>query len=159
MAIVLKNKPAKKNPTPVDDAVRGLTLGRRSGPATSRLVSRSSGRGETSKIDDYLASIGGDQRAALDRLRTTIRSIVPRAEECISYGMPAFRVDGAIVAGFRATAKGCSYYPFSGTTFRTLAGELRGYDKTKSALHFGPDEPLPAALVRKLIRARIAETR
>jgi uncharacterized protein YdhG (YjbR/CyaY superfamily) len=112
-----------------------------------------------SKIDDYLAAVGGDQRAALDRLRTTIRSIVPRAEECISYGMPAFRVDGAIVAGFRATAKGCSYYPFSGTTLRTLADDLRGYDKTKSALHFGPDEPLPAALVRKLIRARIAETR
>jgi uncharacterized protein YdhG (YjbR/CyaY superfamily) len=133
--------------------------GRRSGPAASRLVSPSPGGEEMSKIDDYLAAVSGERRAALDRLRTTIRSIVPRAEECISYGMPAFRVDGAIVAGFRATAKGCSYYPFSGTTLRTLADDLRGYDKTKSALHFGPDEPLPAALVRKLIRARIAEIR
>lgn len=111
------------------------------------------------QIDDYLAKLGADERTALDKLRKTIRSIVPRAEECISYGMPAFRLDGEVVAGFQATAKGFSYYPFSGTTLRTLADDLRDYDKTKSALHFGPDEPLPAALVRKLIRARIAETR
>ena len=114
---------------------------------------------KTTSIDAYLALVKGEKRVALDKLRKTIRAVVPKAEECISYGMPAFRVDGAIVAGFRATAKGCSYYPFSGTTFRTLAGDLRGYDKTKSAIHFGPDEPLPAALVRKLIRARIAEIR
>jgi uncharacterized protein YdhG (YjbR/CyaY superfamily) len=112
-----------------------------------------------SEIDDYLAKVSGDKRTALDELRRTIRSIVPRAEECISYGMPAFRLDGAVVAGFQATAKGCSYYPFSGTTLQTLADELRGYGKTKSALHFRPDEPLPATLVRKLIEARVAETR
>jgi uncharacterized protein YdhG (YjbR/CyaY superfamily) len=112
-----------------------------------------------SKTDNYLATITGDKRAALDALRKTIRSIVPRAEECISYGMPAFRLDGRVIAGFKATAKGCSYYPFSGTTLQTLAGDLEGYGKTKSALHFGPDEPLPATLVRKLIKARIAEPR
>jgi uncharacterized protein YdhG (YjbR/CyaY superfamily) len=112
-----------------------------------------------SKTDNYLATITGDKRAALDELRKTIRSIVPRAEECISYGMPAFRLDGRVIAGFKATAKGCSYYPFSGTTLQTLAGDLEGYGKTKSALHFGPDEPLPAILVRKLIKARIAEPR
>src|SRR5450631_2867552 len=112
-----------------------------------------------SKIDDYLATITGDKRIALEKLRRTIRSIVPRAEECISYGMPAFRLDGKVVAGFQATARGCSYYPFSGSTLGTLAADLRGYRKTKSALHFGPDEPLPTALVRKLVRARIAETK
>lgn len=112
-----------------------------------------------SEIDGYLATITGDKRAALDKLRKTIRSILPRAEECISYGMPAFRLDGRVIAGFQATAKGCSYYPFSGTTLQTLAGDLQGYGKTKSALHFRPDEPLPASLVRKLIRARIAEPR
>ena len=110
-----------------------------------------------SKIDNYLATVGGDKRDALDKLRKTIRTIVPRAEECISYGMPAFRLDGSVVAGFRATAKGCSYYPFSGSTLRTLAADLQGYDKTKGALHFRPDEPLPAPLVRKLIKTRIAE--
>ena len=112
-----------------------------------------------SEIDDYLAEVSADKRTALEKLRKMIRSIVPKAEECISYGMPAFRLDGAVVAGFQATKKGCSYYPFSGTTLQTLAAELRDYDKTKSALHFRPDEPLPATLVRKLIKARVAETR
>jgi uncharacterized protein YdhG (YjbR/CyaY superfamily) len=63
----------------------------------------------TSKVDDYLARVSGDKRSALDQLRKTIRSIVPRAEECICYGMPAFRLDGRVIAGFQATAKGCSY--------------------------------------------------
>ena len=61
-----------------------------------------------SKIDDYLVTVTGDKRGALEELRKTIRSIIPRAEECISYGMPAFRLDGNVVAGFWATAKGCS---------------------------------------------------
>jgi len=112
-----------------------------------------------SEIDDYLAKVSPEKRIALDKLRKTIRSILPRADECISYGLPAFRLDGAVVAGFQATAKGCSYYPFSGTTLRTLADDLRAYDKTKSALHFSADKPLPTTLVRKLLKARIAETR
>jgi uncharacterized protein YdhG (YjbR/CyaY superfamily) len=131
---------------------------RGTGRATSRLSSPSSEGAEGSKIDGYLANVSGDKRTALDKLRKTIRSIVPRAEECISYGIPAFRLDGAVVAGFSATVKGCSYFPFSGSTLRTLAGDLRGYDKTKGALHFRPDEPLPATLVRKLLKTRMAET-
>ena len=108
-------------------------------------------------IDDYLSTVKGERRSALEALRKTIRSIVPDAEECISYGMPAFRLDGTVVAGFAATEKGCSYYPFSGTTLGTLAGDLERYEGTKSAVHFGPDRPLPPTLVRKLIRTRIAE--
>jgi uncharacterized protein YdhG (YjbR/CyaY superfamily) len=108
-------------------------------------------------IDGYLASIGAGQRAALDKLRKTIRAVVPEAEECISYAMPAFRLNGRIVAGFAATAKGCSYFPFSGSTLGTLADELEDYDRTKSSLHFDPAEPLPTTLVRKLIKTRIAE--
>ncbi len=111
-----------------------------------------------SEIDDYLANVNEDKRAALSALRKTIRSIIPKAEECISYGMPAFRLNGKVVAGFSATAKGCSYFPFSGTTLRTLANDLREYDQTKSSLHFRPDALLPSALVRKLIKARIDET-
>lgn len=108
-------------------------------------------------IDEYLEGVSEPRRAALENLRTTIRSIVPKAVECISYGMPAFRYDGKVIAGFSATAKGCSYYPFSGSTLGTLAAKLAAYDKTKSALHFVPDEPLPASLVRVLIKTRIAE--
>jgi uncharacterized protein YdhG (YjbR/CyaY superfamily) len=120
-------------------------------------------RGGTSRkpetIDDYLASVTPDRRAALERLRRTIRSLVPDAEECISYSMPAFRYGGKVVAGFLATAKGCSYYPFSGTTLSTLSSELEGYDRTKSALHFDPRRPLPRTLVASLLEARVAETR
>ena len=110
-----------------------------------------------STIDAYLATVKGEKRVALDKLRKTIRAIVPKAEECISYLMPAFRLDGRIVAGFAATAKGCSYFPFSGSTLRTLAKEVADYEQTKSSLHFDPAAPLPATLVRKLVKARIAE--
>ena len=113
---------------------------------------------KSTTIDGYLASVKGEKRAALDKLRKTIRGIVPKAEECISYGIPAFSLDGNIVAGFAATKKGCSYFPFSGSTLGTLAEDLEDYEQTKSSLHFDPAAPLPATLVRKLIRARIAET-
>jgi len=109
-------------------------------------------------IDAYLDTVSADRRAALQKLRMTIRAVLPDAEECISYSMPAFRYAGHVVAGFLATSKGCSYFPFSGRTLATLAGELKGYSQTKSALHFDPKRPLPVALVRKLLKARIAET-
>jgi uncharacterized protein YdhG (YjbR/CyaY superfamily) len=109
-------------------------------------------------IDEYLAALDGDTRAALEKLRGTIRAIAPRAEECISYRIPAFRLDGRIVAGFAAFKHGCSYFPFSGSTLATLAAELKSYRQTKSALHFAPGKPFPVALVRKLIRTRIAES-
>ena len=106
-------------------------------------------------IDEYLAGVSPSSRALLRRLRKAIHTIVPEVEECISYRMPAFRYRERIIAGFQATSKGCSYYPFSGTTLKTLADDIDGYSKTKSALHF--DKPLPAPLVRKLLTARIAE--
>jgi uncharacterized protein YdhG (YjbR/CyaY superfamily) len=113
----------------------------------------------TSAIDEYLADVSGPRRVALDQLRARIRAVIPRAEECISYRLPAFRVDGRVVAGFAATAKGCSYYPFSGSTLRTLAADLAGYKQTAGALHFDPTKGLPATLVRKLIKTRLAEAK
>jgi len=110
-------------------------------------------------IDDYLSGLSATKRAALGRLRRTIHAIVPKAEECVSYRIPAFRVDGKIVAGFCARTSGCSYFPFSGRTLQTLAKELGAYDRTKSALHFDPAVGLPTTLVRKLLEARIAETK
>src|SRR5262245_26012213 len=108
-------------------------------------------------IDDYLAHVEPTRRAALQRLRKTIRTILPAAEECISYSMPAFRFRGKVVAGFVATKSGCSYFPFSGTTLGAMASELKTYSQTKSALHFDPAKGLPVTLVRKLLKARIAE--
>jgi len=110
-----------------------------------------------STIDEYLKSLPDDRRRALEDLRAKIRSIVPDAEECISYRIPAFRLNGVVIAGFCATSKGCSYFPFSGSTLKTLARDLARYGQTKSSLHFSPEEPLPAVLVRKLLRARIKE--
>lgn len=108
-------------------------------------------------IDAYLAKVSSDKRALLENLRKTIHAVVPDAEECISYTMPAFRVKGGVVAGFLATAKGCSYFPFSGSTLTTVADALEGYSRTKSALHFNAEHPLPKTLVRKLLKARLAE--
>jgi hypothetical protein len=108
-------------------------------------------------IDEYLATVRGERRTTLETLRETIRSIVPKAEECISYGIPAFRLHGSVVAGFCATAKGCSYFPFSGSTLETLARHLSGYEQNMSSLHFSPDKSLPVTLVRRLIKARIGE--
>lgn len=108
-------------------------------------------------IDAYLSSVPEDRRAALEKLRAQIHAEAPGAEECISYSMPAFRRDGEVFAGFLATAKGCSYYPFSGTTLSTLQAELAAYSQTKSALHFDPARGLPKALVKKLVKARLAE--
>jgi uncharacterized protein YdhG (YjbR/CyaY superfamily) len=71
--------------------------------------------------------------------------------------MPAFRVRGGVVAGFQATKNGCSYYPFSGATLAAVARFVAAYDQTKSALHFSPDKPLPLALVRRLLKARMSE--
>jgi uncharacterized protein YdhG (YjbR/CyaY superfamily) len=112
-----------------------------------------------STIDEYLKTVPEDRRKALEDLRAKIRSIVPGAEECISYRLPAFRLNGVVVAGFCATSKGCSYFPFSGSTLKTLASDLGHYVQTKGSLHFSTDKPLPASLVRKLIKTRINETK
>ena len=108
-------------------------------------------------IDEYLAKLDDENRKALVRLRATIHKIIPRAQETISYGIPAFRLGGKVIAGFMARTKGCSYLPFSGSTLKTLADELEGYSHTKSSLHFDADRGLPVTLVRKLIKTRIAE--
>lgn len=110
-----------------------------------------------SPIDDHLRGLDADRRLLLEALRRQILAVVPGAEECISYRMPAFRVHGAIVAGFQVTTKGGSYYPFSGSTLKTLAPYVRAYSQTKSALHFSADKPLPATLVRRLVKARLDE--
>lgn len=108
-------------------------------------------------IDAYLKGLPADRRRALKDLRKTILAVIPDAQECISYRIPAFRLNGTVVAGFCATVKGCSFFPFSGSTLRTLAHEVRRYEQTKSSLHFSAEDPLPATLVRRLIRTRLAE--
>jgi len=108
-------------------------------------------------IDEYLAALGEDKRAALEKLRKTIKAAAPKAQECISYQLPAFRLDGKMLVAFDATANHCAFYPMSSTTVQAHKDELKDYDTSKGTIRFQPDHPLPAALVRKLVRARMAE--
>ena len=109
-------------------------------------------------IDEYLAQLNNDQRSALERLRRTIRAAAPDAEECISYQLPAFRL-GKLLVAFGAAANHCSFYPMSSRTIAAHRKELEGYDTSKGTIRFSADKHLPAALVRKLVKARIAENR
>jgi len=107
-------------------------------------------------IDEYLAALSEDKRAALEKLRKTIRAAAPKAEECISYQLAAFRQNGMLVA-FGATANHCAFYLMSSSTVEAHKDELKEYDTSKGTIRFQADKPLPAALVRKLVKARIAE--
>jgi uncharacterized protein YdhG (YjbR/CyaY superfamily) len=112
--------------------------------------------GKPKTIDEYLAPLSDDKRAALEKLRKIIRAAAPKAEECISYQVAAFRQNGMLV-GFGATAKHCAFYLMSSTTVDAHKDELKDYDTSKGTIRFQADQPLPAALVRKLVKARIAE--
>ena len=114
---------------------------------------RSKRKAEPRTIDEYLAALSNDKRAALERLRRIIRATVPRAEECISYGLTAFRLDGKGIACFGAAANHCAIYGAVGAH----KDELEAFDTSKGTIRFQPDEPLPATLVRKLVKARIAK--
>lgn len=134
-------------------------------PATPKATRRTPARPSaktTSKvspslaIDAYLAALKPDQRATLQELRKFIRSAVPEAVECISYGLPAFRLDSPLVA-FGATKSHCAFYPLSGSTIEAHKADLVGFETSKGTIRFLPDHPLPKALILKLLQARIAE--
>ena len=108
-------------------------------------------------IDEYLAPLSDDQRAALQKLRATIKAAAPKAEECITYGIAAFRLHGKALAGFGAAANHCTFFPMDGHTVANHKAELKNYDTSKGAIRFPANKPMPAALVRKLVKARIAE--
>lgn len=110
-------------------------------------------------IDAYLAGLDDTKRKTLQRLRETILSVVPDATETISYGMPAFKVEGKTIAGFAAFKNHLSYMPHSGTVVAALGEDVAGYTTTKGSLQFPIDKPLPKALVKKLIGARLDELR
>ena len=109
------------------------------------------------EIDQYLGTLDEPKRATLAQLRDTIAAIVPDAEQCISYGMPAFKLRGKTIAGFAAFKSHLSYLPHSGSVIAQLTKETEGYTKTKGSLHFPVDKPLPKKLVKKLLDARMAE--
>lgn len=109
------------------------------------------------EIDGYLAGLDEPKRTTLSTLRTTILGIIPEAEQCISYGMPAFKLDGRVIAGFAAFKNHLSYLPHSGSVLTELSDDLASYSMSNGALRFPIDEPLPETLVEKLIAVRIRQ--
>ena len=105
--------------------------------------------------DDYLAAVTEDNRAALQKLRKAIMRAAPKAEECISYQLPAFRLNGKFLVAYGAATNHCAFYP--GSTVKALKDELKGYDTSKGTIRFPANKPLPSTLVRKLIKLRIEE--
>ena len=103
------------------------------------------------EIDTYIARLEEPKRTTLTKLRNTIETILPDAEQGISYGMPAFKVHGKVVAGFAAFKNHLGYLPHSGSVVPAMAKELADYTYTSGALHFPIDRALPKSLVRKLI--------
>jgi uncharacterized protein YdhG (YjbR/CyaY superfamily) len=108
-------------------------------------------------IDEYLAPLSADKRAALEKLRKAVKAAAPQAEECISYGLAAFRLKGRPLVGFGAGANHCAFYPMSASTVEAHQDEIQGYETSKGTIRFPADKPLPATLVKKLVKARIAE--
>jgi uncharacterized protein YdhG (YjbR/CyaY superfamily) len=108
-------------------------------------------------IDKYLASASAEQRAALNKLRKAVKAVAPRAEECISYGLAAFRLDGRPLVAFGAWANHCAFYPMSARTVKTFQDLLKNFETGKGTIRFTANKPLPMALVKKLVKARIAE--
>jgi uncharacterized protein YdhG (YjbR/CyaY superfamily) len=108
-------------------------------------------------IDEYLAGVKPDQRAVLEQLRRTIRAAAPKAEEGISYGLAAFRWNGRPLVAFGAGKNHYAFYPMSGGIVRSFQDQLKGFETSKGTIRFSTDKPLPAALVKKLVKARLAE--
>lgn len=107
------------------------------------------------EIDTYLKPLLQPQKSTLIEMRARILEVVPDANQVISYAVPAFEVNGEIVAGFAAGKNHCSYYPFAGEPIEALAADLHEYKTSKGAIQFSLAKPLPKALIRKLIRYRL----
>jgi uncharacterized protein YdhG (YjbR/CyaY superfamily) len=108
-------------------------------------------------IDEYLVSVNAYHRDALQKIRATVHAMAPNAEECISYGIPAFRMNGRSLVFFGAWANYCALYPGSSATLKKFRNALRDFQTSKGTLRFSPGKPLPVALVKRLVKTRIAE--
>jgi uncharacterized protein YdhG (YjbR/CyaY superfamily) len=122
----------------------------------SSLRARADARGPAD-VDAYLAALPAADRAALQKLRRAIGAAAPRAEEGFSYGLPAFRLGGRPLVCYGAAKTHCSFFPMSPAVIEAHAADLKGWETSKGTIRFAPDRPLPIPLVRRIVRARIAE--
>lgn len=110
-------------------------------------------------IDHYLADKPEEIRILLEKLRHTILLTAPGAVEVISYGMPAFKLDGKLLVGFAAFKNHCSFFPWNGHTVDDFKEELKNYHTSKGTIQFTLEKPLPLTLIKKIVKARIRENR
>ena len=109
-----------------------------------------------STVEEYLVDVSADKLIALEKMRKTIRSVVPKAEEYISYGMPTFKYNGPLVS-YAAFKEHCSLFPWNATLIKKFAEELKPFKTSKGTIQFTVDKPLPGSLVKKLIKERMKE--
>ena len=105
-------------------------------------------------VDDYLARVPDDARGALEKLRKTIKSIVPEAIEVISYQIPTFKHQGRMLVSYAAFSEHCSFFPGAGP-IEAHRSELKSYQISKGTIRFTPSRPLPVSLIKKLVKTRI----
>ena len=108
-------------------------------------------------VESYLAACPEPHRSTLEKLRATIRSVVPKeTTEAIKYGMPSFQYKGGLVA-YAAFMDHCSFFPMNGSLVGEFAEELKAYKTSKGTIQFPADRPLPAVLVKRMVKARVAQ--
>ena len=124
---------------------------------SGKRTSAAKGRSAAKSVDEYLAGIPEPARSTLNKVRAAIRSAAPaESTEAISYGIPAFKYKGRPLVWYAAFSDHCSLFP-TATVIEAFKGELKGFSTSKGTIHFPMDKPLPATLVKKLVKARLAQ--
>ncbi|MGD8718834.1 MAG: DUF1801 domain-containing protein [Candidatus Zixiibacteriota bacterium] len=113
--------------------------------------------GKPKTVDEYLDALDDEKRNALEALRKTVKSAAPAAEEGFAYGVPGFRYKGQVLVTFAAFKGHCGFYPMSPDVIAAFEDELKGYGTSQGTIRFQPADPLPAALVRRIVNARMKE--
>ena len=118
------------------------------------MTSKKSPRANPRNVEEYLSALPQDQRAALERVRRAIKSVVPNASEGISYQIPTFKLDGRMLVSYAAFSEHCSFFPGAGPT-EVHQNELKAYQTSKGTIRFTLNKPLPLALIKKIVKTRI----
>ena len=125
---------------------------------TARLKAKTKQNGNKD-IEAYLAALPNDQQQALQSIRKAIKAAVPDAEEALVYGVPGFKLNGKSLVCYAGFKNHCGFYPMSPKVINTHTSELKEYELSKGTIRFKSEKPLPASLVKKLVKSRAAELR